>query len=85
LALQLPVLVLKIDSIPKLMAGGVPVPPINLILARKRQFQLAPDTTLASFASAAQYYVEFCAHSGAHTKAGTGRRICGYHDYRFFG
>lgn len=49
---------------PKLVAGGVPVLPINLILTRKRRFQLAPDTTLASLANAAQYYVEFCAHRG---------------------
>src|SRR6266568_3144749 len=62
MALQPPVHLLKVDSIPKLIAGGVPVLPINLILTRKRQFQLAPDTTLASLASAARYYVEFCAH-----------------------
>ncbi len=60
--LQPPVHVLKMDSLPKLVAGGVPVLPINLILARKRQFQFAPDTTLLSLVHAAQYYVEFCAH-----------------------
>lgn len=49
---------------PKLVAGGVPVLPINLILTRKRRFQLAPDTTLDSIANAARYYVEFCAHRG---------------------
>ncbi len=65
MALQPPVHVLKIDSIPKLVAGGIPVLPINLIFTRKRQFQLTPDTTLASLASAAQYYVEFCAHRGS--------------------
>ena len=62
MALQLPVQILRIDSMPKLIAGGVPVLPINLILTRKRRFQSAPDTTLASFANAAQYYVEYCAH-----------------------
>jgi hypothetical protein len=60
--LQPPVHLLKMDSMPKLVAGGVPVLPMNLIFTRKRQFQLAPDTTLASLAHAAQYYVEFCAH-----------------------
>ncbi len=62
MALQPPVHILKMDSVPKLMAGGTPVLPINLILTRRRDFLLAPDTTLASLASAAQYYVEFCAH-----------------------
>ncbi len=62
MALQPPVQMLRIDSMPKLVAGGAPVLPINLILTRKKRFQLAPDTTLASVANAAQYYVEFCAH-----------------------
>ncbi|HEU5379001.1 MAG TPA: site-specific integrase [Ktedonobacteraceae bacterium] len=62
MALQPPVQILKVDSVPKLMAGGTPVLPINLILKRRRDFLLAPDTTLTSLASAAQYYVEFCAH-----------------------
>jgi len=63
--LEPPVHLLKIDSLPKLVAGGVPVLPINLILARKRQFQFTPDTTLFSLVHAAQYYVEFCAHRGS--------------------
>ena len=62
MALQPPVPVLKIDSIPKLVAGGLPVLPINFIFTRKRQFQSTPDTTLASLASPARYYFEFCAH-----------------------
>src|SRR5439155_7055349 len=62
MALQPPVHLLRIDSMPKLVAGGVPVLPINLVLTRKRRFQLTPDTTLDSLANAAQYYVEFCAH-----------------------
>src|SRR5260370_31074660 len=57
-----PVHVLRIESLSKLVAGGVPVLPINLILARKRRFQLAPNTTLTSITHAAQYYIEFCAH-----------------------
>lgn len=64
MALHPPVHTLRIDSMPKLVAGGVPILPINLILTRKRRFQLAPDTTLDSIANAAQYYVEFCAHRG---------------------
>src|SRR5260370_17257679 len=64
MALQPPVQMLRIDSMPKLVAGGAPVLPINLILNRKKRFQLAPDTTLDSIANAAQYYVEFCAHRG---------------------
>jgi len=64
--LQPPVHLLRIASLPKLVAGEVPVLPINLILARKKQFQCAPDTTLLALVHAAQYYVEFCAlrHSG---------------------
>jgi site-specific recombinase XerD len=62
MALQPPVYLLRIDSMPKLVAGGVPVLPINLVFARKRRFQSTPDTTLDSLANAAQYYVEFCAH-----------------------
>lgn len=62
MALQPPVHILTIDSEPKLIAGGVPVLPINLVLSRKRRFQLAPYTTLTTIAHAARYYVEFCAH-----------------------
>jgi len=62
MALQPPVHLLRIDSMPKLVAGGVPVLPINLVFTRKRRFQSAPDTTLDTLANAAQYYVEFCAH-----------------------
>src|SRR5216110_1553438 len=57
--LEPPVHLLRMDSLPKLVAGGVPVLPINLVLARKRQFQFTPDTTLSSLVHAAQYYVEF--------------------------
>src|SRR5712691_5031162 len=64
MALHPPVLMLRVDSMPKLVARGVPVLPINLILTRKRRFQLAPDTTLDSIANAARYYVEFCAQRG---------------------
>ena len=56
--LEPPVHLLRMDSLPKLVAGGVPVLPINLVLARKRQFQFTPDTTLSSLVHAAQYYVE---------------------------
>ena len=62
MALQPPVHLLRIDSMSKLVAGGVPVLPINLVFTRKRRFQSAPDTTLDALANAAQYYVEFCAH-----------------------
>src|SRR6266700_134321 len=57
-----PIHLLKVDSLLKLVAGGVPVLPVNLIFNRKKPFPFAPDTTRASLAHAAQYYVEFCAH-----------------------
>lgn len=62
MTLQPPVQILRVDSVPKLLAGGTPVLPFNLIFTRRRDFQFAPDTTLNSLAGAAQYYVEFCAH-----------------------
>ncbi len=62
MALQPPVHILRVDSVPKLIAGGIPVLPINFLLARKKRFQSTPQTTLDSLAHAAQYYVEFCAH-----------------------
>src|SRR5260221_4513919 len=62
MTLQPPVHLLKVDLLPKLVAGGIPVLPVNLVLARKKRFNFAPETTLVTLAHAAQYYVEFCAY-----------------------
>jgi integrase len=60
--LQFPVRVRILDGLPKLLAGGLPVTPINLILKQKQREQGATLASLDTYVRAARLYVEFCAH-----------------------
>jgi integrase len=60
--LKLPVRIIKVDGLPKVVAGGVPVTPINIVLARRRRYRGATQDSLDTYARAARLYVEFCAH-----------------------
>jgi site-specific recombinase XerD len=61
--LKLPVRVVVIDNLPKIVAGGVPVTPINAVLER-RHWGGATRASLDTYARAGRLYVEFCAHRG---------------------
>lgn len=60
--LKLPVRVIKVDDLPKVIAGGVPVTPVNIVLARRQRYRGATQDSLNTYARAARLYVEFCAH-----------------------
>jgi integrase len=60
--LTLPVQVRKVEGLPKLIAGGVPVTPINLVLARRKLHKGATEESLNTYLRAGRVYTEFCAH-----------------------
>lgn len=62
LPLKLPVRVRFIDEHPKLMAGGIPVTPINLVLQERQVNEGATQASIETYVRAARLYVEFCAH-----------------------
>jgi len=62
LPLQLPVRIRLVDGNPKLMAGGLPVTPINLVLQERRTYEGATSASIETYLRAARLYVEFCAH-----------------------
>jgi len=61
LPLHFPVRLRNVDSVPKILAGGIPVLPINLILSQRRRETGATPASLDTYARAARLYVEFCA------------------------
>ncbi len=62
LPLRFPIRVRILDGLPKLLAGGVPITPINLILKQKQQEYGATLASLDTYVRAARLYLEFCAH-----------------------
>lgn len=60
--LTLPVQVRKVEGLPKLIAGGVPVTPINVALARRKLHKGATEESLNTYFRAGRVYAEFCAH-----------------------
>jgi integrase len=60
--LTLPVQVRKVEGLPKLIAGGVPVTPINVVLARRKMHKGATEESLDAYRRASRLYSEFCAH-----------------------
>jgi integrase len=62
--LTLPVRVIKVDGLPKIIAGGVPVTPINVVLARRQRYKGASPDGLDPYTRASRLYSEFCAHLG---------------------
>ena len=62
--LRLPVEVLIVDDLPKVMAGNLPVTPINIALKQKREQNGATTASLETYVRAARLFVEFAAHRG---------------------
>ncbi|HZU70501.1 MAG TPA: site-specific integrase [Ktedonobacteraceae bacterium] len=62
LPLTLPVRVRFVDGEPKLMAGGVPLTPINLALQDRQLHEGATRVSIDTYLRAARLYAEFCAH-----------------------
>ncbi len=62
LPLQLPIRVRILDDLPKLLAGGLPITPINLVLKQKQRERGATLGSLDTYVRAAHLYLESCAH-----------------------
>jgi integrase len=60
--LKLPVRIARIGDMPKLIAGGIPVTPINLVLQERQTHEGATQASIDTYLRAARLYVEFCAH-----------------------
>ena len=60
--LRFPVRIRMLDSVPKILAGGVPVTPFNLVLLQRQREKGSTQASLDTYARAARLYVEFCAH-----------------------
>lgn len=62
--LRLPVEVLTVDGFPKLLAGNLPVTPLNVALRRRREKRGVTEASLDTYVRAARLFVEFGAHRG---------------------
>lgn len=62
--LRLPVEIIQVDGLPKVMAGNLPVTPLNAVLKAKRDERGATEASLETYAHAGRLYVEFAAHRG---------------------
>lgn len=62
--LKLPVEMVVVDGLPKILAGNLPVTPLNVTLKWKRENRAATVPSLDTYARAARPYVEFAAHRG---------------------
>lgn len=60
--LSLPIRVIRVDDLPKIIAGGVPVTPLNVVLGRRARYGLASPASLNVYVRAASLYAKFCAH-----------------------
>lgn len=60
--LKLPVRVRRVDGMPKLIAGGIPITPINLVLQERQAYEGATQVSIETYLRAAHLYVEFCAY-----------------------
>ena len=60
--LRFPVRIRMLDSVPKILAGGVPVTPFNLVLLQRQREKGSTQASLDTYARAVRLYVEFCAH-----------------------
>lgn len=65
--LQFPVRVRMLDGLPKLLAGGIPITPMNLILKQKQREQGSTAASLDTYVRAARLYAEFCGSSATIT------------------
>lgn len=62
--LRLPVEVIDVDGLPKVMAGGLPVTPINVALKWKSENRVTTKASLGVYVRASRLHVEFAAHRG---------------------
>lgn len=62
LPLQFPIRVRILNDLPKLLAGGLPITPINLVLKQKQRERGSTLASLDTYVRAAHLYLEFCAH-----------------------
>ncbi len=60
--LRFPVRIRVLDGVPKILAGGIPVAPLNLVLVQRQREKGSTQASLDTYARAARLYVEFCAH-----------------------
>jgi len=56
-----PITTMEIDGVPRLLAGGVPLLPLNLALQRRWRQQGATRVSLKTYLHAAKHYATFCA------------------------
>lgn len=59
--LRLPVEVIEVDGLPKVLAGGLPVTPINIALKWKVENRGSTKASIETYTRAARLYVEFAA------------------------
>lgn len=62
--LKHPVNIIRINNCPKIIAGGIPVTPINVVLERRQRLKGASDDSLNAYTRAGRLYTEYCAHLG---------------------
>lgn len=62
--LRPPVEVVEIDGLPKVLAGHLPVVPLNVALERRRDTYGATPASLETYTRAGRLYAEFAAHRG---------------------
>jgi integrase len=62
--LKLPIKVRRVGDLPKIMAGGIPVIPINVALQRRQSDTGATRASLDTYVRAGRLYCEFAAHRG---------------------
>lgn len=62
--LRPPVEVVEIDGLPKILAGHLPVVPLNVALERRRDTYGATPASLETYTRAGRLYAEFAAHRG---------------------
>src|SRR5712692_2945998 len=60
--LRFPVRVRMLDNVPKILAGGVPVIPVNLILLQRQREMGSTSASLGTYVRAGRLYIEFCAY-----------------------
>ncbi len=60
--LKLPIRTRKIGNFPKIIAGGMPIAPINLVLRQRLLTEGATQESIETYVRAVYLYVEFCAH-----------------------
>ncbi len=74
--LEFPIEVARSGDVPHILAGGIPVTPINTALRHRADFMGATRSSIDTFLRAALLYVEFCAHLGLSLLDVTNEKFC---------